>query len=114
MFPILGCFHNLSQHAVHIARVDEEDQRAVRADAGLAQHALAHRFEFGLGGVNIGHFVAQMMLPTGWVLVEERGDGGVARQRLDQLDLGAVQRTIRARSIDKAAFTPWSGRSNGA
>ena len=99
---VLWCFHDFGQHALHIAGVDEENQRAVRADPGFAQHALAHGLKLGLGGVDIGHFVAHMMLPAGRVLLKEAGDRGVAGQRLDQLDLRAVQRTIRAGSVDKA------------
>ena len=60
----LGRFHNLGQYAAHIFWVNKEDHRAVRADAGLPQHALAHRFKFGLCGGNVRHFIADMMLPA--------------------------------------------------
>src|SRR3546814_1929474 len=63
--------HNLGQHPAHILGVKEEDQRPMRPDPRLAEHALAHRLELGLGGVNVGDFVTQMMLPARRVLLQE-------------------------------------------
>ena len=74
----------------------------MRPDARLAQHALAQRLERRLGRVNIGHFVAHVVLPPGGVLRQKAGDPGIARQRLDQFDLRAVQRAIRTRRVDEA------------
>ncbi len=91
---------------LHVPGVDEEDQRAVRADPGFAQHALAHGLELGLGGMDIGDFVAHVVLAARRVLLEEAGDAGVAGQGLDQLNLGAVQGPVRARSIDEADLYP--------
>src|SRR3546814_7609070 len=41
----------------------------------------------GLGGVNIGHFEADVVLSARRVLLEELHDRRVLAQRLDQLDL---------------------------
>src|SRR5690348_6962570 len=54
-----GRFHDLGQHAAHVLRVDEEDQRPMRADARLAEHLAALSFEPCLGRVNVGYFVAE-------------------------------------------------------
>jgi hypothetical protein len=94
--------------------MDEENQRAMRAYAGFAQNALAHRLKLRLGDMNIGHFVTEMMLATRRVLVEETLDRGVAGQRLDQLNLRAVERPITPGVSTKQTFTPCSGRSNGS
>ena len=51
--------------------------------------------ELGLGGVDVGHLEADMMLPAGRVLGEEPRDRRVLAQRLDQLDL-AVRRVDEA------------------
>ncbi len=61
---LLRRLHNLSQNPAHILGMEEEYQRPMRANAGLAQHALAHGLKLGLGGVDIGHFIAHMMLAT--------------------------------------------------
>ena len=42
-----GRFHEFDQHTVGILRVDEDDQRAVGADTGLAQHRRAALLHFG-------------------------------------------------------------------
>src|SRR3989344_3708095 len=98
---LLRRLHDLGQHPAHILGVQEKNQRSMRPDAGLAEHALAQRLERGLGGMNVGDFVAHMMLPARRVLLEKARDRGVARQRLDQLDLRAVQRAIGAGGIDE-------------
>ena len=41
--------HNLGQNPAHVLGMDEENQRAVRADAGGAEDALAERLELGAG-----------------------------------------------------------------
>ena len=103
-------FHDLGEHALHVLGMHKKDKRPVRPDPRLAQHAFALAFEPGLGGVDIGHFVAHVVLAPGGVLVEERLDRGVARQRLDQLDLRAAERAIRAGRIDEADFDPLLGQ----
>ena len=80
--------HNLGQNPAHILGMDEENQRAVRADAGGAEDALAERLELGAGLGDVGHFEAQVMLPAERVLGEEACERGVLAERLDQLDLG--------------------------
>src|SRR3546814_3450668 len=67
--------------------MDEDDRRSVRADAGFAQHLCALCLHLGLGGVNIGHFEADVVLSARRVLLEELHDRRVLAQRLDQLDL---------------------------
>src|SRR3546814_2784973 len=68
--------HNLGQHPAHVARMDEEARRPMRPDPRLAQHVLAQLFERGLGGLDVGDFVAHMMLPARRVLFEEARDRG--------------------------------------
>src|SRR3546814_14889098 len=68
--------HDLGQHPAHVARMDEEDQRPMRPDPGFPQHPLAQRLERGLGGVDVGNFVAHMMLPARRVLLQKTRDGG--------------------------------------
>lgn len=72
-------FHNLGQHPAHILGMHEKNQCAMRANPRLAQNAFAQALELGLGGVDVGHFVTDMMLPTRRVLLKERRDGGIAR-----------------------------------
>ena len=102
--------HNLSQNPAHILWMHKEYQRPVRTNARLAQHAFAHGLKLGFGGVDIGHFVTQMMLPTLGVLFKERRDAGVPRQRLDQLNLRPVLRAVETGSINKANFHPLNGQ----
>jgi hypothetical protein len=78
----------------------------MRANAWFAQHALAYCLKLRLCGMNIGHFVTHMMLATLWVLFKERRDGGIAGEWLNQLNLRAVHRSIRAGRINKADFHP--------
>ena len=54
--------------------MDEEDQRPVRADARFAEDARALGFELGFGGVDVGHFEADMVLPAERVLLQELHD----------------------------------------
>ena len=98
--------HNLSQNPAHILWMHKEYQRPMRTNARLAQHAFTHRLKLRLRGVNIGHFVTQMMLATLGVLFKERRDAGVPRQRLDQLNLRSIQRAVGAGRIDKANLHP--------
>ena len=50
-----GRLHDLGQHPAHVLGMDEEDRRAVRADARLAEHLRALALEPRLPGVDIGH-----------------------------------------------------------
>ena len=68
-------FHDLGQLPAHVLWVDEENQRAVGTNAGLAENALAEAFEPGLGHVNIGHFVTDVVLAAQRVLLEPLADG---------------------------------------
>src|SRR5438045_208268 len=88
-------FHDLGQDAAHVLRVDEEDERPMRADARLAEHPRTLGFELGLGGVDVGHLEADMVLPAERVLLEESHDRRALAERLDQLDLriGSVDET---------------------
>ena len=72
--PVLGRLHDLGQHTVHVFGVDEEDRRAVRADARLAEHARAFILEPRLGRVDIGYLVAHMMLPAGRIFCKKAVD----------------------------------------
>src|SRR3954452_22528758 len=81
-------FHDFREYTAHVLRVYKEDERAVRADARLAEHARALRLELGPGGLDVGHLEADMMLPAEGVLLEEFHDRRVWPKRLDQLDLG--------------------------
>ena len=72
--PLDGRLHDLGQHPTHVLRVDEEDEGAVRADARLAQHPRAFLFELHLGGVDVGDFKADVMLPAERILLEELYD----------------------------------------
>ena len=94
--------HNLGQNPAHVLGMDEENQRPMRANAGFAQHALTQRLKLSLRDMNIGHFVTDMMLPAGRVLVEEALDRRVSGQRLDQFNLRAVERAFGTRCINKA------------
>src|SRR5260221_2127838 len=87
--------HYFRQHAAHVLWVDEEDERPVRADARLAEDAGALGLELGLGGVDVGHLEADMVLPAERVLLEEFCNWRVFPERLDQLDL-------RIRRVDEA------------
>src|SRR3954454_8804831 len=88
-------FHDFREYTAHVLRVYKEDERAVRADARLAEHARALRLELGPGGLDVGHLEADMMLPAEGVLLEELHDRRVRPERLDQLDL-AVGRVDEA------------------
>ena len=66
--------HDLGEHAAHVLGMDEEHRRAVRADARLAEHARALGFELGLGGVDVGHLEADVVLAAERVLLEELRD----------------------------------------
>ena len=65
----------------------KKTERPVRADARLAEDARALGLELGLGGVDVGHLEADVMLAAERVLLEELRDRRVFAQRLDQLDL---------------------------
>src|SRR3546814_6638949 len=78
--------HQLHQNAAHIPGMHEDDGRAVRADARLAQHLGALRLHLGLGGVDVRHLEADMMLPAARVLRQEAVQRRILSQRLDQLD----------------------------
>ena len=99
--------HDLDQNAAHILGVDEEHQRAVRADAGLAEHARALGLELGLGGVDLGHFEADMMLPAERVLLEELAIGLSAPS-------GSISSIWLLGVSTKHTRTPCGGRSNGS
>src|SRR6185312_15309154 len=75
------------ENAAHVLRVHEEYRRPVRADARLAEHARALGLELGLGGVDVRHLEADMMLAAERILFDEFGDGRAVAERLDQLDL---------------------------
>ena len=85
----VGHFHDLGQLPAHVLGVDENDQRAMRAHARLAQNTLALSFKPRLGGVNIGHFKSNMVLPTQRVALQPFANSGVWRGGLQQFDLGA-------------------------
>src|SRR5688572_19616789 len=51
----LRSLHQLDQHAAHVLRMDEDHRRAVRADAGLAQHLRALRLHLGPGFMDVRH-----------------------------------------------------------
>ena len=87
-------FHDLRQHSAHVLGVHEEDERAVRSDAWIAEDSRSLRFELGLGGVNVRHFKAHVLLSSERVLFEELHDGRILAEGLDQFDL-------RVRSIDE-------------
>src|SRR4029079_14615649 len=80
-------FHYFREHAAHVLGVDEEDERAVRADARLSEDARALGFELGFRGVDVGNLEADMVLPAQRVLLEEFHDRRVLAQGLDQFDL---------------------------
>src|SRR6478672_2060413 len=82
-----GSFHDLREDPAHVLGVDEEDQRPMGADARLTEHAGALGLELGLGGVDVGHLEADMVLPAERIALEELHDRRVLAQRLDQLDL---------------------------
>src|ERR1044072_2619699 len=96
-------FHYFRQHAAHVLGMDEEDERAMRADARLAEDARALSLEFGLGGVDLGHLEADVMLPAERVLLEELHDRAILAEWLNQLDL-VVGR------VDEAAADPLGGQ----
>src|SRR3546814_10905887 len=91
-FPFFFSLFFLKQKTAYEMRISDWSSDVCSSDLPnprLAQHALAQRFERGLGGLDVGDFVAHMMLPARRVLFEEARDRGVAGQRLDQFDLGA-------------------------
>src|SRR6476659_10385333 len=79
--------HDLGEDAAQVLGVDEEDQRPMGADARLTEHAGALGLELGLGGVDVGHLEADMVLAAERIALEELHDRRVLAQRLDQLDL---------------------------
>ena len=99
---LLRAFHNLGQHPPHVLRVKEKDQRPMRPDPRLPQHAHALALEPGLRLTNIRHLETDMMLPPKRILGEKAKDRRLLPQRLDQLDL-AIGR------IDKADADALSG-----
>src|SRR3546814_2239422 len=100
---------NLGQHPAHILGVEEEDQSPMRSDPWATEHAFAHRLELCLGGVDVGDFVAHMMLPPRRILLQKPRDRGVAGQRLDQLDLRPVEAGV-SRRIDETQLDRKSTR----
>ena len=66
-------FQNLGQHAAHILGMDEENQRAVRAESRLAEHCAALGLKPCLGFVDVGHFIAEMVLPARRAVPNLRG-----------------------------------------
>src|SRR5436190_1941001 len=99
----LRTLHDLGQNAAHVPGVEEEDRSPMRADARLAENLGALAFEPRLGLVDVGHLVADVMLPARRVLGKEAVDRRVRPKRLDQLDL-AVGR------IDEADFHALRGQ----
>src|SRR5687768_1564594 len=65
----------------------ENDQSAVCADAWLAEHLGALGLQFGLGGVDVGHLEADMVLSAGRISGQKVMQRAVLAQGLDQLDL---------------------------
>jgi hypothetical protein len=86
--------------------MDEKDKRPMRTNPRLAEHALAHRFKFVLGRVNIGHFVTEMVLPPLRVLFKESG-GSISSICVPLVPFSPGVST-------KQTFTPCEGRSNGS
>ena len=68
--------HQFNQHPAHVARVEEDDGRAMRADARLAQQRGTLGLKFGDGGGHVGDLETEMMLPARRVLLQEIGNGG--------------------------------------
>ena len=54
--------HDLRQHPAHVLGVDEEDERAVCADARFTEDAGVLGFELRLGEVNIRYLEANVVL----------------------------------------------------
>src|SRR5688572_26917738 len=84
---LLRRFHDLGQNAAHVLGMDEEYERAMRADARLAEHPRALGLELGLGGTDVRHLEADVVLAAERLALQEFDDRRIRTQRLDQLDL---------------------------
>ena len=71
---MLRSFHYFREDAAHVLGVDEEDERAVGADARLAEDSGAFGLELRLSGVDFGHLEADVVLATERVLLEKLHD----------------------------------------
>src|SRR3546814_15768247 len=61
--PALRRLHNLGQHPAHILRLEEDDHSPLRSYPWATEQAFHHRLELALGGVDVGHFLAHLILP---------------------------------------------------
>ena len=62
--PRFWSFHDLREYPAHIPGVDEKDGGSVRANARLAEHALALPLKPRLRRLDVGDLKAQVMLPA--------------------------------------------------
>ena len=85
--------HQFNQHAGHIFGVDENNRRAMRANARLvrAQHARALCHHLVARGDNVIDLETNMVLAASRVLSQKASDGTCVIYWLDQLNLAVWQ-----------------------